>query len=112
MTLVRRILLVLLGLVLLAAGLLFFTLMCGSNAHVAGALLGGIGAILIGIRRKAARVTWGAMAGATVLALAGTGMEYLSSASCAGIFNALGAGVCVGAGLGLMVDGVRRRGRP
>jgi len=111
MTIARRIALFLLGVILLAAGMLFFTMMCGSNAHVAGALLGGLGAIVLAVRRRATRVLWPTVAGAALGSVAGAAMEYLGSSDCAGLFNAIGAGVCIGGGLGAAVDAVRGRPR-
>ena len=107
MSLTRRIVAVLVGLILALFGLLFFTLMCGNNAHLFGALLGALAGVLLGWRRRARRLLWWATAGSIVLALLGTLMEYLSTGGCAGIVNALGAGVCIGIGVGLAIDGLR-----
>jgi hypothetical protein len=112
MSLPRRIAVVLLGLILALFGVLFFMMMCGSNAHVAGALLGGLGGAILGLRRHAARVLWYATFGSLALAVLGAGMEYLSAGSCAGPFNALGSGAFTGFGLGLVVDGVRSPSKP
>jgi hypothetical protein len=106
MSLARRITLALLGLVLALVGVGLFLMMCGSNAHVAGALLGGVAGAVLGLRRRARRVLWYATSGSLAMALLGAGMEYLSAGSCAGPVNALGSGAFTGLGLGLIVDSV------
>ena len=104
----RRIVAFVLGLLLLPFGLLGFTLMCGNNGHVAGALLGGAAGLLIGWRRRSRRLDWYAFFGSVALSLAGAGLERAGAGSCAGLWNTLGAGVVIGAGLGLMGLGLAR----
>lgn len=112
MTIAHRVALVLLGLILVLAGLLVFLTMCGSNAHVAGAMLGSVGGAFVALRRKAHRVRWFATAGGVLFALLGMGMEYLSAGSCAGAFHALGSGALTGFGVGAVVDGARHHAKP
>ena len=52
MALLRRIALIIAGLVLTLIGQVLFSLLCGPNRHLAGALLGAMGGAIIGVRRR------------------------------------------------------------
>ena len=106
MTILRRLALVVLGLVSTVLGL-FFVTTCGPNSHLAGALLGAVGGAIIGVRRRVRRVRWFATGGGLLFALIALGMEHLSQGSCAGVFYAIGCGAFTGFGIGTVVDGAR-----
>ena len=95
------------GLVLLLLGLLSIS-MCGPNRHVYGALAGALGGALIAIARRAKQIRWFALAGGVLGAELVVGlMAVLHGTGCDDLLLALQAGLFVGLGIGLLVDGMR-----